>query len=440
MQRLAVALACWFFLETALSAETRKFPYEAVVRADNVTVRCGQGKNYYATARLPKGSSLIVHRHDPGGWYMVSPPEGSFSWIAAEHVVVDSPGMGTVTLPEGNAEGVPVWVGSDLTRDHSFRQRVLQSGDTVQILAEDVFQETTGSTRVYKIAPPAREFRWVKGDFVVPVNESLQREALSDPYLNPLAQATEAEAGAEDDTVEGTVEPKAEALALTTREPSAPVAQDANDPRAALREIDRHYTEMIELDPTQWDIEELAKSYEGLAASAPQLAIPIKQRLAALEDRRKLHAEYRSFAQLAAETTERDQQLVAQSSQSQVDQVLEYELGNPTPIETPVQVVSTAPESVPSAPASIEQVIPSQPASVTPQLNGAGIVQRLPNGRFGIVAPEGRLLAVLQVDRSVQLDRVVGKSMGFIGERSFDPRLGTDLLVVKRMIPIQLER
>jgi len=436
MQRLAVALACWFILETSLCAETRKFPYEAVVRADNVTVRCGQGKNYYATARLPKGASLIVHRHDPGGWYMVSPPEGSFSWIAAEHVVVDSPGMGTVTLPEGDAEGAPVWVGSDLTQDHSFRQRVLQSGDSVQILAEDVFQETTGSTRVYKIAPPAREYRWVKGDFVVPVNESLQREALSDPYSNPLAQATEAEAGAEGDAEE----PKGEALELTTREPSTPVAQDANDPRVALREIDRHYTEMIELDPTQWDIEELAKSYEGLAASAPQLATPIKQRLAALEDRRKLHAEYRSFAQLSAETTERDQQLVAQSGQSQADQVMEYELGNPTPIETPVRVVSTAPVSVASEPVSIEKVTPSQPASVTPQLNGAGIVQRLPNGRFGIVAPEGRLLAVLQVDRSFQLDRLVGKSMGFIGERSFDPRLGTDLLIVKRMVPIQLER
>ena len=62
------------------------------------------------------------------------------------------------------------------------------------------------------------------------------------------------------------------------------------------------------------------------------------------------------------------------------------------------------------------------------------------SGRFGIVAPEGRVLAVLQVDRSIQLDRLVGQSMGFIGERSYDPRLGTDLLVVKRMMPIQLER
>ena len=51
-----------------------------------------------------------------------------------------------------------------------------------------------------------------------------------------------------------------------------------------------------------------------------------------------------------------------------------------------------------------------------------------------------RLLAVLQMDQSVQLERVVGQSMGFIGERNFDPRLGTDLLIVKQMMPIQLQR
>ena len=443
MQRLAVVLAFGFFLVTSLQAETRKFPYEATVRADNVTVRCGQGKDFYATSRMEKGAVLTVHRHDPGGWYMVSPPAGSFSWIAAEHVQVDAPGMGIVTLPEGDVDGTPVWVGSELTTDHSKRQRVLHTGDTVQILAEDVFQDTTGSTRVYKIAPPAREFRWVKGDFVVPRNESLRQEALSDPYLNPLAQVAEQETPAE--PVEEIIPPETPPLALepTTREPSraaTAAAPDALDARAALREIDRHYTEMIELDPSQWDIEELVRSYEGLAASNPLLANSIQQRLAALETRRKLHAEYRSLAQLSAETTQRDQQLSAQNPLTQADLVMSVDLGSPTALPTLVQEVSVGSTLTETTLIPPKPRIPSQPASVTPQLNGAGIVQRMPNGRYGIVAPQGRLLAILQVDRTLQLDRYVGQSMGFVGERSFDPRLGTDLLVVKRMMPVQLGR
>ncbi len=432
MQRLVVALAFCCSLTASVQAESRKFPYEAVVRAENVTVRCGQGKNYYATSRLEKGAVLTVHRHDPGGWYMVSPPEGSFSWIAAESVQVDAPGTGTVTLPVGNVDGAPVWVGSELSPDHAVRQRVLQSGDTVQILSEDLFQTSTGSTRVYKIVPPPREFRWVKGDFVVPRNESQRREALNDPYSNPLAVAEEAEAAWE--------ETASSPLQLIDREVSTPATAESNDARAALREIDRHYTDMIELDPTEWDLEELARSYEGLATSSPQLASQIQRRLAALESRRKLHAEYRSFTRLSAETTQRDLQLATQGQPTPVELVLEVNLGDPSLLPTPVQVATAGPAPIAITPSYPVQSTPSQPASVTPQLNGAGIVQRLPNGRYGLVSPEGKLLAVLQVDRASSLDRVVGQSMGFIGERTFNPQLGTDLLVVQRMLPIQLAR
>ena len=437
MPRLAVALAFWFSLATLLSAETRKFPYEATVRADNVTLRCGQGKNYYATARLEKGAILTVHRHDPGGWYMVSPPTGSFSWIAAEFVQIEAPGMGTVALPDDDVDGAPVWVGSELTRDHSVRQRVLHTGDAVQILAEDVFQDATGTTKVYKIVPPVREFRWVKGDFVVPCHETLRREALNDPYSNPLAEVTEPESAEE-------IVPGAEPIALqpTTREPvlAATAPSEDNDPRAALREIDHHYMDMIELDPTRWDIEELVRSYEGLAAANPTLSHSIQQRLVALEDRRKLHAEYRSLAQLSSETTERDQQLAAESQLHSAELVMEVNLGSPAALPTPDPEGATGSSLVESAPTLRNPGVPSQPATVTPRLNGAGIVRRLPSGRYGISAPDGRLLAVLQVEQTVELDRIVGQSMGFVGERSFDPRLGTDLLIVKRMMPIQLER
>ncbi len=72
------------------------------------------------------------------------------------------------------------------------------------------------------------------------------------------------------------------------------------------------------------------------------------------------------------------------------------------------------------------------------KLNGAGIVRQLPGGHYGITTPSGRLLAILQADPAVGLDRVVGQPMGFIGDRRYDSQLKTDRLVVKQMVPVQL--
>ena len=72
------------------------FPYQATVSSDNVLIRSGPGGRYYPTGRLASGDRVTVHRHDPGGWFMVSPPEGSFSWIAANGVEI-SGSNGTIT-------------------------------------------------------------------------------------------------------------------------------------------------------------------------------------------------------------------------------------------------------------------------------------------------------------------------------------------------------
>lgn len=456
MQRWLIAFASWFCLAPAMAAETRQFPYEAIVRADNTKVRCGRGKNFYATSELAKGTSLMVHRHDPGGWYMVTPPPGSFSLIAVEHVKVETPGTGIVTLPEESPQGAPVWVGSELTNDHTVRQRTLQSGDAVQILGEDVLQDATGTTRVYKISPPVREFRWVKGDFIVPRDADLRQASLSDPYSNPLATVnpvTEEEAGAATPDVIAENSPEEElaqpmeglALNLIDRTPSPSSESpkvDSNDPRAALREIDRHYVEMSQLDPTQWDIEELVRSYEGLATSAPQLAGQIQKRLAALADRRQLHAEYRRFAQLTTETTRRDQQLASQVQWVQADQLMNYELGESAPLVSESQFASAeSGDLTVETPASIDQVThPARPSNESLKLNGAGIVQKRTDGRYALVSPDGRTLAFLQANANIPLHQVVGQPMGIIGQRRFDSRIGADLLIVQQMVPIQLQR
>lgn len=436
MVRQLVALLCGILACTSAIAAVTQFPYEAVVRTDNAAVRCGQGKNYYVTSQLKKGTQVVVHRHDPGGWSMISPPEGSFSWISVDHVQVAAPGSGTVELPEGDTSGAPVWIGSEQGDEHSVRQRVLRSGDTVQILGEESFDDGRGPRKFYKIAPPPREFRWVKGDFLLPADPALRQEALNDPYANPLT----AEVAPEEELDSPESEPATPALKVAEREVRE---TDSTSPKAALREIDRHYIEMMELDPTQWDIDELVRSYQGLATSAPELAPQIQQRVTALEPRRKLHAEYQGLLQLSAETTARDQELAAQSQQSQFETVMDVSLGDPGALEPPTQVASLGEpflaDTVPSPQLPPSTTTPSLPPAPAPtKLNGAGIVRQLPSGHYGITTPSGRLLAILQADPAVGLDRVVGQPMGFIGERRYDSQLKTDRLVVKQMVPVQL--
>jgi hypothetical protein len=79
----------------------------------------------------------------------------------------------------------------------------------------------------------------------------------------------------------------------------------------------------------------------------------------------------------------------------------------------------------------------------SPPLDGAGIVQRAattsPNGpRHVLLAPNGRILAYLQGDRGVNLDAFVGRSMGIMGARAYQPDLQTDLIVVHGMVPVRL--
>ena len=83
---LIVAAALIVFCNLAprrLAAEEPTFPYTAYANTDDVYVRSGPGKNYYPTEKLKRGDAVEVYRHDPGGWYAIRPPHGSFSWVPA---------------------------------------------------------------------------------------------------------------------------------------------------------------------------------------------------------------------------------------------------------------------------------------------------------------------------------------------------------------------
>lgn len=148
----------------AVTAVAETFPYKAYIRGNDVYVRSGPGKNYYPIEKLARGVEIEVYRHDPGGWYAIRPPEGSFSWITGRQLrpLEDN-------LAEVIGDEVVAYVGSKFSDVHDVHQVKLERGELVEVIGEKRFVSPNDGLAEtwYKIAPPRGEFRWVFGRFVV---------------------------------------------------------------------------------------------------------------------------------------------------------------------------------------------------------------------------------------------------------------------------------
>ncbi|QDT54127.1 hypothetical protein Pan44_21540 [Caulifigura coniformis] len=314
----SLALACVVVsVSSSLRASEMQFPYEAMVAGDDVVVRSGPGKNYYATSKLERNLQVIVHRHDPGGWYMISPPPGSISWIEA--TLVERQGdRGIVNVPadeQGRPGQAVVRIGSTLSDDHGYTGRRLASGDEVEIIGEQTLAMPQGPVRMLQIVPPLREYRWVKGDFIVPADAALRQHADSDPYAIPSHhRGTKAAVAIANTELPPLPSParKAETKTAAAEEAAPSPAVLASHPhRMQLLEIDNRYADMMALDISQWQPGELRAAYESLKAQVePMLAAKIDVRLSALAEREKLYENYARFAQVTAATERRDAELL----------------------------------------------------------------------------------------------------------------------------------
>ena len=108
---------------------TDTFPYKAYITADNVYVRSGPGENYYPTDKLKAGTEVEVYRHDPGGWFAIRPPKGSFSWVSADPLQLDGGNLATVT-----ADLFVARVGSRMSNIRDVIQVHLHKGEVVEVL------------------------------------------------------------------------------------------------------------------------------------------------------------------------------------------------------------------------------------------------------------------------------------------------------------------
>ncbi len=323
-----------------LEAQNAQFPYDAEIVAAEAYVRSGPGKKYYPTSILKRKDRVVVRRHDPGGWYMIDPPAGSFSWVRADYIEKNG-NVGTVT--ETN---VVARVGSAVNPDSKEVEQIrLSQGDEVQILGEKTFNIDGKSIPFYKIYPPRFEYRWIMGQFLTPVDSSLRKERAANPFDAPPTsdltddsipaskasqQVSESDQPAQldkrildpeesaddiatsDDSVDRVTQKTGEQAKPNPSELQPDEIDHLTDEQK-LELIDEQFREMVKQQPTFWNLDKLEQGYEQIQQETDRSAVArqIAARLDAVDRYRKTQEQYDEFIRISKEASERDAQLLA---------------------------------------------------------------------------------------------------------------------------------
>lgn len=164
--------------------QTPGFPWEGEVSGSNVYVRSGAGANWYPTMKLNAGDRILV-LGDKFGWYQITPPQSSFSYI--DMAMVDrKPGDKVGTVKQ---DKVYVRAGSAIEQRKSATQVVLNKGSTVEILGE--------AQGFFKISPPPGATLYISKQYVKPIEAKLstgmvERYLSNSPPPAPTADASSA--------------------------------------------------------------------------------------------------------------------------------------------------------------------------------------------------------------------------------------------------------
>ena len=457
----------------SVAAGPRKvqFPYTTTVVADSVEVRSGPGGSYYSTGKLRRGQQVVVQRSDPGGWNMIAPPPGSFSWIAADQIRRASESRAVVV-----ADHVDVRVGGRDPHRSDVYQARLNAGDEVEVLDEQRFPADGGRTEKWcRIVPPRGEWRWVSAQqlappparggarHVIPAGGFGDEPAAAnhgevhvpdEPGFSdrsvPADAAGEAVGGTRfaDDSTPMDVDVKTEAPTdrpyldreadpLRGARPRAhqaqrPVVRGTRDQLVTkhleeLELLDKRFQAILDADPAQWEFSGIERDYRALKSEVVSDALlsTIDTRLSKIAGYRQSQSQRLQLRRIFLETERRDAQLVA-ALQAGIP---------PDSIVTPAE--SSAPLPAPSP------TLPRQ-AAAAQRFDGAGVVQRVARGPaglpFALVAPDGKLLAYLAPTPGVRLEDWVGREAGVSGRRVADARLRSDVITVAGLTEVRLVR
>lgn len=332
------------------------FPYKAYVTSNDVYVRSGPGKNYYPTNKLTAGTEVEVYRHDPGGWYAIRPPEGSFAWVSSRFLQP----TGEDRLAKVIGGEVAARVGSEFSDIRDVIQVRLHRGEVVEVLEKKEFGAGPEAGVWYKIAPPSGEFRWVFGKYVDPdyPKDGLRKSsAANNPLLHPapasspavadVAPPVQADERPGDSATESWTPMKAEPQAASpavamaqSKASSQPVSSaygprqfhDPDDPHAAAKptrqtspeefqeEVDKLEVDlsvMLVEEPTVWNFDEISLRARSLMLQA-ETAVErgrVRTLLNKIAQSEDIRHRYDMVAKLRTET-ERENQQLAELSQA----------------------------------------------------------------------------------------------------------------------------
>ncbi len=152
MHTMGFAIGLLVSFPGAAGGADEGFPYAAQIIPDQAYVRSGPGPDFYPTAKLRKGQQVTVYQHDRDGYCAIRPPEGSFSWVAAEDVDLRGDSVGEVL-----EDRVPSRVGSRFSTIRDVVHIRLNRGERVRVIGE----RTLRGKKWFKVQPPSGEFRWI---------------------------------------------------------------------------------------------------------------------------------------------------------------------------------------------------------------------------------------------------------------------------------------
>ncbi len=447
MRAACVLILCLLCCSPVESSE-QQFPYTAYITRNDVVMRSGPAKRFYATDRMRRGEEVEIFRHE-NGWCAVRPPQSSFSWVKADELRIGTDGVALVLTDKAAC-----CVGSNVSELRDVTQVKLDRGEEVEVLDAVRLGDGDAADFWCKIAPPSGEFRWAHEDDISREPPTLAAELLesapradrwgswvrsrrsgddgltsstwpADGYRHKGATVSSGEialvAGSRDELDNSGTSPTTKETGSDRPTGSASTESlnlEVNPALATeLDAINLDVTKIVVDEPTMWQLDDVRRR-SNAALSRAQTAL----------ERGKVH--------------------LLLSRIEKFEEIRQRSLGIvPAPVTTPVAAVpssvgTTQPVTLPIGRDIGPLSAPTLPTDAG-RYDGVGkltrVISQRPNApRFALVNPQNDVVAFVSPAPGVNLQSFEGQYVGITGQRGYMPELKKAHVTALRVAPVQV--
>jgi uncharacterized protein YgiM (DUF1202 family) len=436
MRSAFVFAPCLFVCSLVLAAE-QEFPYTAYIAGNEVVVRSGPARRFYATDRMRGGEEVEVYRHE-NGWCAIRPPESSFSWVKADELRIGTDGVALVTVDKASCR-----VGSNVGELRDVTQVKLDRGEEVEVL--DAVRLGDGDAVEFwcKIAPPSGEFRWVHEDEIArepptPAEdrgEGGPQTARWGSWVRSRRTDADERNAATESPADG-YRPK-----FSARGSSGEIALAGGVRDASAKTGDSSTRGNTDSEAGSESLTGLAKELDAINLDLTKVVIDEPARWQLDEVRRRADG---AFAQ-ATTALERGKARLLLSRIESFEDIRRRSLGLPSSTSAP-PASTPAVTNLQSASAITLGVGPLT-ASTLPtdagRFDGVGkltrVVSQRPNApQYALVNPQNDVVAFVSPAPGVNLQTFEGQYVGVTGQRGYMPELKKSHLTALRVAPVQI--